>query len=150
MNLHRPVPSSHKVWFIITAILFIGAWFLPTGKGGVAGYTPVGMLWWSFITHDYISSVSEILGTLGIMTCCFALVAVVVGWLLQFPICIAWNRFHRGRPNTALEPTAAAPSVSDEAGNPKAGCKSASTSSGGGSALDRYHKKCIDNATACQ
>jgi hypothetical protein len=40
-------------------------------------------------------------------------------------------------PNTALEPTAAAPSVSDAPGNPKVGGLSASTPGGGGSALDR-------------
>jgi hypothetical protein len=40
-------------------------------------------------------------------------------------------------PNTALEPTAAAPSVSDAPSNPKAGGESKSASSGGGSALDR-------------
>jgi len=40
-------------------------------------------------------------------------------------------------PNTALEPTAAAPSVSDAPSNPKPGGTSTSASSGGGSALDR-------------
>jgi len=40
-------------------------------------------------------------------------------------------------PNTALEPTAAAPSASDAPGNPKAGGESTSASGGGGSALDR-------------
>ena len=40
-------------------------------------------------------------------------------------------------PNTALEPTAAAPSVSDVPGNPKVSDSSTSASGGGGSALDR-------------
>jgi len=38
----------------------------------------------------------------------------------------------------ALEPTAAAPSVSDEPGSPKAGDSSASPSGGCGSTLDRW------------
>jgi hypothetical protein len=41
------------------------------------------------------------------------------------------------RPNTALEPTAAAPSALDVPGNPKPSDKSTSASGGGGSALDR-------------
>ena len=40
-------------------------------------------------------------------------------------------------PNTALEPTAAAPSVSATPSDPKAGGDSTSASGGGGSALDR-------------
>ena len=40
-------------------------------------------------------------------------------------------------PNSALEPTAAAPSVSDASSNLKAGGDSTSASSGGGSAMDR-------------
>jgi hypothetical protein len=40
-------------------------------------------------------------------------------------------------PNTAPEPTAAAPSVSDEPSNPKVGEESTSASGGCGSALDR-------------
>jgi len=40
-------------------------------------------------------------------------------------------------PNTALEPTAAAPLVSDMPSNPPSGGMSTSTPSGGGSALDR-------------
>jgi len=41
------------------------------------------------------------------------------------------------RPNTALEPTAAAPSVSDVPGNPKVSDSSTSASGGGGSAFGR-------------
>ena len=51
-----------------------------------------------------------------------------------------WSyRHRRGKltPNTALEPTAAAASVSSTPSNPKAGDDSTSVSSGGGSALDR-------------
>ncbi|MDE3100371.1 MAG: hypothetical protein KGJ88_12945 [Verrucomicrobiota bacterium] len=40
------------------------------------------------------------------------------------------------QPDTALEPGAAAPSVSEAAGNPKAGGEPKSTSDGGGSTLD--------------
>jgi hypothetical protein len=43
----------------------------------------------------------------------------------------------KSSPNTALEPTAAAPSVLDAPSNPKAGSDSTSASGGGGSALDR-------------
>jgi hypothetical protein len=47
------------------------------------------------------------------------------------------GRYVPAAPNTALEPTAAAPSVSDTPNNSKAGGDSTSASSGGGSALDR-------------
>jgi hypothetical protein len=50
---------------------------------------------------------------------------------------IASFLFRRRPPNTALEPTAAAPSVSATPSNPKAGGDSTSASGGGGSALDR-------------
>jgi hypothetical protein len=46
-------------------------------------------------------------------------------------------RYWRQPPNTALEPTAAAPSVSDVPGNPKISDLSTPASGGGGSALDR-------------
>jgi hypothetical protein len=57
-----------------------------------------------------------------------AIISVFIVW---------WRRDSRGMPNTALEPTAAAPSVSRAPSNPKAGNDSASAFSGGGSALDR-------------
>ncbi|HLX68019.1 MAG TPA: hypothetical protein VKV04_00185 [Verrucomicrobiae bacterium] len=47
------------------------------------------------------------------------------------------DRAAKTPPNTALEPSAAAPSVSDVPDNPKSGDKSTSASGGGGSALDR-------------
>jgi uncharacterized membrane protein YjjP (DUF1212 family) len=97
MNLHRPVPSSHKVWFIITVILFIGAWFLPLGKGD--GYMPAGVIWLVFITGQYICPVSEMVTGVILTTAFYAVIAAVAGWLLQFPACIIWSRFHRGRPN---------------------------------------------------
>jgi hypothetical protein len=45
--------------------------------------------------------------------------------------------FERKSPNTTLEPTAAAPSVSNAPSNPKIGGESTSDSGGGGSALNR-------------
>jgi hypothetical protein len=47
------------------------------------------------------------------------------------------GRYVPAAPNTALEPTAAASSVSDAPSNPKAGGDSMSASSGGGSGHDR-------------
>lgn len=58
---------------------------------------PVGEVWYSFITRKYIGTPGPILAMLAILTCCFALLAAVVGWLLQFPICIVWKYFRRGR-----------------------------------------------------
>ena len=82
----------------MSVLVFIGAWFLPTAEG-VSGYVPIGEIWHSFITRDYIGSANEMLVMLAVTTCGFALVAVVVGWLLQFPICIVWKYFHRGGRN---------------------------------------------------
>lgn len=82
----------------MSVLVFIGAWFIPTAEG-VNGHMPVGEIWYSFITRNYIGSPSDILMTLAILTCCFALVAAVIGWLLQFPICMIWKYFHRGSRN---------------------------------------------------
>ena len=79
----------------MSVLVFIGTWFLPTARG-VSGYMPIGEIWRSFITREYIGSANEILVVLAVTTCSFALVAVVVGWLLQFPICIVWKYFRRG------------------------------------------------------
>lgn len=56
---------------------------------------------------------------------------------LVFQVVLFFVRPKNLMPNTALEPTAAAPSVSDAPSNPKAGGESTSASGGGGSALDR-------------
>jgi hypothetical protein len=74
------------------------------------------------------------------------LIYTVIGTALRFTspigiiaVAILGFTFYRGRPmpSNALEPTAAAPSVSDEPGNLKVGDESTSASSGGGSVLDR-------------
>jgi len=96
MKLHRRFPRSRKVWLSTSVFVFIGAWFLPTAEG-INGYMPIGVVWYSFITRNYIAPPSAMLLMLTVLTCCFSLVAVVVGWLLQFPICIAWKYFRRGR-----------------------------------------------------
>jgi len=59
-------------------------------------------------------------------------------WLLPLAVGggVAVYVFHRQPPSTALEPTAATPSVSDAPSNPKTGGDSTSSPSGGGSALD--------------
>jgi hypothetical protein len=98
MKLPRPLPRSRKVWLCMTVLVFIGAWFIPSAEG-VDGRMPVGAIWYAFITRSYTGSPSGILMMLALLTCCFALVAVVVGWLLQFPICLVWKYFHRGRRN---------------------------------------------------
>lgn len=54
-------------------------------------------IWRVFLTHDYICSTSEMLTGLGIYTLALAVPAIVVGWILQFPVCAAWDYFHRGK-----------------------------------------------------
>jgi hypothetical protein len=54
----------------------------------------------------------------------------IASWLIK-------DIIPKSPPNTALEPTAAAPSISDVPSDPKAGGDSTSGSSGGGSALGR-------------
>jgi hypothetical protein len=80
----------------MTVLVFIGAWFLPAVEE-VSGYVPAYKIWYDFITRDYIGSASGVLVMIVVMTCSFGLVAAVVGWLLQFPICIIWKYFRRRR-----------------------------------------------------
>ena len=77
---------------------------------------------------------------------CDAIVSAAIGFVIGFCLIYFDKKlaclFCKGLddepwPNTALEPTAVAPSVLDEPGNPKAGDKPTSTSGGGGSSLDR-------------
>ena len=94
MNLHRPLRSSWKVWLAMGIPMFVALWFVRGGKGGDE---PIGEIWWIFITHDYICSVGEMLTVLGIFTFIFAALAALVAWILQFPVCAAWDIFHRGK-----------------------------------------------------
>jgi len=82
----------------MSVLVFIGAWFLPTAEAP-SGHVPIGEIWPSFIKGDYMGSANEMLVMLAVTTCCFALVAGVAGWLLQFPICIVWKYFRRRRRN---------------------------------------------------
>ena len=95
MSLRRPLRSRVKVWLVITAVLFIGAWFLPGGKGG--GYMPVGVVWWVFITGDYICSVGDMITGVSIITLSIAVSVAVIGAILQFPVCLMLDYFHRGK-----------------------------------------------------
>ena len=51
-------------------------------------------IWRVFITQDYICSAGEMLMGLGIYTIAFALPATVIGWILQFPVCMVLDYFH--------------------------------------------------------
>ena len=79
MSLRRPLRSRVKVWLVITTALFIGAWFLPGGKGG--GYMPVGVVWWVFIAGDYICSVGDMITGVTIITLSIAASAVSLNCL---------------------------------------------------------------------
>ena len=94
MNLNRPLRTSTRIWLVITIPLFLAAWLLPGGKGGDE---PVGMIWRWFLTHDYTCSDGEMLMGLAFYTLAFALPAALVGWILQFPVCLALDYFRRSR-----------------------------------------------------
>ena len=55
----------------------------------------MGVIWRVFITHDYICSDGEMLMGLGLYNLVFAVPAALAGWVLQFPICMALDSFHR-------------------------------------------------------
>ena len=93
--MHRPFPRNRKVWLFMSILVFLAAWLLPTVEGA-DGRMPAGEVWYDFITRDYVCSPGQILVMLAVLTCCFALLGAVVGWLLQFPICIVWKYFRRG------------------------------------------------------
>lgn len=94
MNLRRPLRSSSKVWLAISVPLFFACWFLRGGKGGDM---PMWEMWRVFITHDYICSTGEMLIGLGGCTLVFAIPTVVIGWILQFPVCAIWDYFQQER-----------------------------------------------------
>jgi hypothetical protein len=97
MNLHRPVRISFRIWLAISVPLFLACWFIRGGKGGDE---PMWEIWRMFITHDYICSTSEMLMGLGIYTVAFAVPAAVIGWILQFPVCMVLDYFY-GQPDAA-------------------------------------------------
>jgi hypothetical protein len=97
-TFHRPLRSSRKVWLAISITLFVACWFLRGGKGGDE---PIGEIWWVFITGDYICSVPEMLIPVGFFTFVFAAVAALIGWILQFIVCMALDYFHKSKPADA-------------------------------------------------
>jgi hypothetical protein len=92
MNLHRPVRTSLRIWLAISVPLFLAGWFIRGGKGGDE---PMWEIWRVFITHDYICSAGEMLMGLGIYTLALAVPATVIGWILQFPLYMVLDYFHR-------------------------------------------------------
>jgi hypothetical protein len=93
MNLTRPLRSSGKIWLAISIPLFIACWFIPIG--GKGGGMPIGGLWWIFITLDYTCSDFEMLTGLAIPTFVFAAGAALVGWILQFFVCMTLDNFQK-------------------------------------------------------
>ena|SRR5687768_6567779 len=89
----RQLRSSLRVWLSVSIPLFIAAWFLRIGKGDD---TPMWEMWRVLITHEY-GSTQETLTGLGIYTFILAVPAAAIGWILQFPLCAAWDYFHRDR-----------------------------------------------------
>jgi len=94
MNLHHPLRTSVRVWLFIAVQLFVAAWFLPGGKGADARF---GEIWLDFFRHDYSCSAFEMLLGIGFYTLLFAAPAVLLGWVLQFPVCMALDYIRRGK-----------------------------------------------------
>jgi len=118
---------------VISVVVVLAGGFGPCGPTGDApSFVRVihqpGFWLAGFLVED--SSPSYLLLAVGITTVFLSILALVI---LRFGI--GNNEIHR--PNTALEPTAAAPSVSGTPSSSNAGSDSTSTSSGGVSALDR-------------
>lgn len=99
MNSNRPLRSSLRVFLVISIPLFICAWILPIF--GKYGDEPASVILWVFITGDYICSVGEMVAFVGMYTFLFGAFAAVVGWILQFPVCMALDHFHRGKTKVA-------------------------------------------------
>jgi hypothetical protein len=94
MNLHHPLRSSVRIWLAISIPLFIAGWFIRGGKGGDE---PIWEIWSVLIRHDYICSLGEMLDGLAAYTIFLAILAALVGWLLQFAVCAALDYFHRDK-----------------------------------------------------
>jgi hypothetical protein len=92
MNLHHQLRTSIRVWLAIAFALFVAAWFLPGGKGADERF---GQIWLDFIKHDYSCSAIEMLAGIGFLSLLFAALAALIGWVLQFPVCMALDHFHR-------------------------------------------------------
>jgi hypothetical protein len=87
-NLRRSLPNSKRVWLRISALMFVAAWLISSGKDGDL---PAAMLWWSLITREYTCPTGDIVGAIAFFTLFFGIAATVAGWLLQFPVCLALN-----------------------------------------------------------
>ena len=94
MNLRQPLPSSNRVWLTLSAVLFLACWFLRGGKGG---NEPFWNMWWIFLRQDFQCSVLEIAVALLMFSVIFGAVALVLGWLLQFPVCAVLKRFQHSQ-----------------------------------------------------
>jgi hypothetical protein len=136
--------AEQRVWERMTfrqfAILFIrfqAIWFLPYAIDDVTYlatalanlHNVVGVAY-SEERHYIFRLVFSIFWHVAAFIAFIRYAERIASWLIK-------DIIPKSPPNTALEPTAAAPSVSDVPGNPKAGGESTSASSGGGSALDR-------------
>jgi hypothetical protein len=91
MNLKLHLRTTKGIWLGMSILLFGAAWFPRGGRD-----EPAWEMWRVLLTHRYICSDSEMLIGLGIYTLVFAVSALLAGWLLQFPVCVALGYFHRG------------------------------------------------------
>ena len=84
--------TTKGIWLGISIPLFVAAWFLRGGRD-----EPAWEMWRVLATQPYIPCPnSELLIGLAMYALAFAVSALLAGWLLQFPACVALDYFHRG------------------------------------------------------
>ncbi|HPG01075.1 MAG TPA: hypothetical protein PLE77_13530 [Kiritimatiellia bacterium] len=115
MNLREKYPTDYRLWGLLSAGLFVGAWFLPMDVKGSSMF--VGRILIIFVTQDYICSPWEMLSVIGAFAAVFALVAVVLGWIIQCFATVIVTAARQARkkqklkPNHGLESTGAPPAA---------------------------------------
>ena len=126
-----------KCWFILWSNAI--AWFLAAVVGILGGI----FVERHFVRYLSLFGIGFVFVPLAIYAYCYSAMPLFsrVVWhsvsIVLLVVCGILSHRRKQPSNTALEPTAAAPSVSGTSSNPPAGGISTPVSSGGGSALDR-------------
>jgi hypothetical protein len=92
MDLNPRLRGSFKVWMAITIPLFLAMCCLYQINLKCEVVHLWG-LWWTVLIHPSVFSNRplDLLVFLGFWTAVYAVPTLIIGWVLQFPVCAAWD-----------------------------------------------------------
>jgi hypothetical protein len=98
----REYRTSYKVWLILTVLLFVVAGFIS-----LPGETKGDNRYWvriaALFAGDYTLSTTEYLSTMALYTLFLAVPSIILSWVLQAVLVVAWSRVSAHR-SVATEP----------------------------------------------